>query len=203
MAKGHFSLFRKTLRLLLGALAALLLIGVFYVAVVLGQPQPNEHAITVQADQPLLTASPAQTLTSGGELEDLMAHFPVPVLYAQSGGALTLRAGVSQDAAFESGFARVATLTYGAELNGQAVEITVQSIYPARALSLIPKGDYTIAAVAGQSVAGLSTVRMENASTIRLHAQSETGLYIVTAPKMDSSDLAALTRSLQLTGKDD
>ena len=29
MAKGHFSLFRKTLRLLLGALAALLLIGVF------------------------------------------------------------------------------------------------------------------------------------------------------------------------------
>ena len=201
MAKGHSSRIKQALRLLLGTVAAALLIAVFYVAVVLGQPQPNEHAITVQADQPLLTASPAQTLTSEGELENLMAHFPVPVLYAQSGGALTLRAGVSQDTAFESGFARVATLTYGAELNGQAVEITVQSIYPARALSLIPKGDYTIAAVAGQSVAGLSTVRMENASTIRLHAQSADALYAVTLPKVSSQELGTLLRPLQLSGE--
>ena len=60
-----------------------------------------------------------------------------------------------------------------------------------------------MAGVAGQSLAGMQSVRMENDATIRLHAQSETGLYIVIAPKMDSSDLAALTRSLQLTGKED
>ena len=201
MAKGNFSRMRQALRLLLGTVAASLLIAVFYVAVVLGQPQPNDHAVTVRTDQPLLAASPAQTLTSEGELESLMAHFPVPVLYAQSGGALTLRAGVSQDAAYAGGVARVATLTYGAELNGQAVEITVQSIYPARALSLIPKGDYTIAAVAGPSVAGLSTVRMENASTIRLHAQSADALYAVTLPKVSSQELGALLRPLQLSGE--
>ncbi|MGN0972347.1 MAG: hypothetical protein ACI4OY_10350, partial [Aristaeellaceae bacterium] len=62
---------------------------------------------------------------------------------------------------------------------------------------------YHMAGVAGQSLAGMQSVRMENDATIRLHAQSETGLYIVTAPRMDSSDLAALTRSLQLTGKED
>ena len=201
MAKGNFSRMRQALRLLLGTVAAALLIAVFYVAVVLGQPQPNEHAVTVLADQPLLTASPAQALASEGELESLMTAFPVPVLYAQSGGALTLRAGVSQDAAYEGGFARVATLTYGAELNGQAVEITVQSIYPARALSLIPTGDYTIAAVAGQSVAGLSTVRMENDSAIRLHAQSADALYAVTLPKVSAQELGTLLRPLQLSGE--
>ena len=79
----------------------------------------------------------------------------------------------------------------------------MESLYPARALSLMGKGDYHMAGVAGQSLAGMQSVRMENDTTIRLHAQSETGLYIVTAPKMDSSDLAALTRSLQLTGKED
>ena len=201
MAKGNFFRMRQALRLLLGTVAAALLIAVFYVAVVLGQPQPNEQAVTVLADQPLLTASPAQTLASEGELESLMTAFPVPVLYAQSGGALTLRAGVSQDAAYEGGFARVVTLTYGAELNGQTVEITVQSIYPARALSLIPKGSYTIAAVAGQSVAGLSTVRMENDSAIRLHAQSADALYTVTLPKVSAQELGTLLRPLQLSGE--
>ena len=201
MATGNSSRIRQALRLLLGTTVAALLIAVFYVAVVLGQPQPNDHAVTVRTDQPLLAASPAQTLTSEGELESLMAAFPVPVLYAQSGGALTLRAGVSQDAAYEGGFARVVTLTYGAELNGQTVEITVQSIYPARALSLIPKGSYTIAAVAGQSVAGLSTVRMENASAIRLHAQSADALYAVTLPKVSSQELGTLLRPLQLSGE--
>ena len=201
MATGSSSRIRQALRLLLGTAAAALLIAVFYVAVVLGQPQPNEHAVTVRTDQPLLAASPAQTLASEGELESLMAAFPVPVLYAQSGGALTLRAGVSQDAAYEGGFARVVTLTYGAELNGQTVEITVQSIYPARALSLIPKGSYTIAAVAGQSVAGLSTVRMENDSAIRLHAQSADALYAVTLPKVSSQELGTLLRPLQLSGE--
>lgn len=201
MATGNSSRIRQALRLLLGTIAAALLIAVFYVAVVLGQPQPNEHAVAVRTDQPLLSASPAQALASEGELESLMAAFPVPVLYAQSGGALTLRAGVSQDAAYEGDFARVVTLTYGAELNGQAVEITVQSIYPARALSLIPKGSYTIAAVAGQSVAGLSTVRMENDSAIRLHAQSADALYAVTLPKVSAQELGTLLRPLQLSGE--
>ena len=201
MSKGNNSRMKRALRLVLGALAAALLIAVFYVAVVLGQPQPDEGAVTVLTDQPLLTASPAQTLASDEELEGLMARFPVPVLYAQRGGALTLRAGVSQDTAFEGGFARVATLTYSAELNGQAVEITVQSIYPARALPLIPKGDYTLAAAAGQSVAGLHTVRMENASSIRLHAQSADALYTVTLPRAASQELGALLRPLQLSEK--
>lgn len=198
MAKGHSSLFRKALRLLLGTLAAVLLIGVFYIAVVLGQPQPDENALSVRNDQPLLTASPAQTLASEAELQGLMARFPVPVLYAQDGGALTLRSGASHDAAYEGGFARITTLVYAAQVDGRDAEITVQSIYPARALSLIPKGDYTIAAVAGPSVAGIATVRMENASTIRLHAQSADALYVITLPGIASQELGALLRPLQL-----
>ena len=198
MAKGHSSRIKQALRLLLGTVAAALLIAVFYVAVVLGQPQPDENALNVQSDQPLMTASPAQALSSEAELQGLMARFPVPVLYAQGGGALTLRSGTSQDLAYEDGFARIITLVYAAQVNGQDAEITVQSIYPARALPLIPKGDYTIAAVAGPSVAGLATVRMENARAIRLHAQSADGLYVITLPGASSQELGALLRPLQL-----
>ena len=201
MADRKPSLPRKILRKTAMALAALMLLGAFYLAVVLGQPQPDENALNVQSDQPLMTASPAQTLSSEAELQGLMARFPVPVLYAQGGGALTLRSGTSQDMAYEDGFARIITLVYAAQVNGQDAEITVQSIYPARALSLIPKVDYTIAAVAGPSVAGLATVRMENARAIRLHAQSADALYAVTLPKVSSPELGALLRPLQLSGE--
>ena len=199
MADRKPSLPRKILRKALTLLAALLLLGAFYLAVVLGQPQEGDSPVQADMNQPLLSASPAVTITEESRLNELTGSFPVPVLCAVSGGNLTLISGVSCDLAYEGGFARRITLTYQTP-GGQ--QLLVESLYPARALSLMGKGDYHMAGVAGQSLAGMQSVRMENDATIRLHAQSETGLYIVTAPRMDSSDLAALTRSLQLTGKE-
>ena len=200
MADRKPSLPRKILRKTAMALAALLLLGAFYLAVVLGQPQESDAPVQADMTQPLLSASPAVTITEDSRLGDLTGPFPVPVLCAVSGGSLTLTSGVSCDLAFEGGFARKITLTYQTPAGQQ---LLVESLYPARALSLMGRGDYHMAGVAGQSLAGMQSVRMENDATIRLHAQSETGLYIVIAPKMDSSDLAALTRSLQLTGKEE
>lgn len=200
MADRKPSLPRKILRKAAMVLAALLLLGAFYLAVVLGQPQESDAPVQADRNQPLLSASPAVTIQEDSRLGDLTGPFPVPVLCAVSGGNLTFLSGVSCDLAYEGGFARRITLTYQTP-DGQ--QLLVESLYPARALSLMGKGDYHMAGVAGQSLAGMQSVRMENDATIRLHAQSETGLYIVTAPRMDSSDLAALTRSLQLTGKED
>ena len=199
MAHRKPSLPRKILRKAMTLLAALLLLGAFYLAVVLGQPQEGDSPVQADMNQPLLSASPAVTITEESRLNELTGSFPVPVLCAVSGGNLTLISGVSCDLAYEGGFARRITLTYQTPAGQQ---LLVESLYPARALSLMGRGDYHMAGVAGQSLAGMQSVRMENDATIRLHAQSETGLYIVTAPRMDSSDLAALTRSLQLTGKE-
>ncbi|MBE5803868.1 MAG: hypothetical protein E7316_05090 [Clostridiales bacterium] len=189
---------RKALKIILGTLLAVVLVAVFYVAVVLGHPQENPEKVVVSQDQPVLTASPAQSLTTAAGLEAMLQVFPVPALYAVEGSELTLTAGMSYDAAYEDGFARIMLLNYSTQLNGQTVQLSVQSIYPARALEFVPKGDYHIAGVAGQPLAGMQSVRMEDGTGIRLHAQAAEGIYVLTVPVLTADELAAVTRSLQL-----
>ena len=192
------SLLRKVIRWVITSLVALLLISAFYLAVILGQPQESETAVQADMNQPLLSASPAVNIAAETQMDEIAASFPVPVLQAMSGSGLTLVSGVSCDLAYEGGFARKVQLVYQTA-SGQ--QMLVESIYPARALELMGKGDYHMGSVAGQALAGMQSVRMENSSSIRLHAQSETGLYVVTVPAMESSDLAEVTRSLQLSGE--
>lgn len=194
---------KRALKIIGGVLAAAGLIAVFYVAVVLGQPQEDPDKVKVSQDQPVLTASPAQSLTSAGELDSLLQAFPVPMLYAVEGSGLTLTAGMSYDAAYETGFARIAVLQYTAEVSGRQVEMSVQSIYPARALTFVPRGDYHIAEVAGQSLGGMQSVRMEDGEHIRLHVQDAQGIYVLTVPMMNSEELTTVTRSLQLYAKEE
>ena len=176
-------------------LLAALLAAVFYVAVILGEPQENETPVRPLTDQPLLPGSPAINIDGEGQLNGLMTAFPAPVMRAVSGSGLTLVSGTSYDAAFENGFGRIVTLKY---VNAAGQPMTVTSIYPARALSLMGKGDYHLSGVAGQTLAGLRSVRMENGANIRLHAQGEEAVYVVTVPRMESADLIGFTRSLQL-----
>ena len=193
---------KKALRIILGTLAAALMIAAFYVAVVLGQPQENPEKVVVSQTQPVLTASPAVTLTAESELNAMLQAFPATALYAVDGSGLTLTGGMSYDAAYEDGFARIMILNYTTEVNGRQVTMSVQSIYPARAMEFVQKGDYHIAHVAGQSLAGMQSVRMEDGEHIRLHAQAEEGIYVLTIPAMTADELAAVTRSLQLYTKE-
>ena len=193
---------KKALRMILGTLAAALMIAAFYVAVVLGQPQENPEKVVVSQTQPVLTASPAVTLTAESELNAMLQAFPAAALYAVDGSGLTLTGGMSYDAAYEDGFARIMILNYTTDVNGRQVTMSVQSIYPARAMEFVQKGDYHIAHVAGQSLAGVQSVRMEDGEHIRLHAQAEEGIYVLTVPAMTADELAAVTRSLQLYTKE-
>ena len=193
---------KKALRIILGTLAAALMIAAFYVAVVLGQPQENPEKVVVSQTQPVLTASPAVTLTAESELNAMLQAFPAAALYAVDGSGLTLTGGMSYDVAYEDGFARIMILNYTTDVNGRQVTMSVQSIYPARAMEFVQKGDYHIAHVAGQSLAGVQSVRMEDGEHIRLHAQAEEGIYVLTVPAMTADELTAVTRSLQLYTKE-
>lgn len=186
---------KKALKAVLATLLTLLVVAVFYLAVILGQPQENPDAVVISTDQPVLTASPAVTLSSAEQLESMLQAFPVSALYAADSSSLSLSGGTSYDMAYEDGFARILTLSYTTEA-GTRVE--VQSIYPARALDFVPKGDYHIGQVAGQSIAGLESVRMENGQSIRLHVQAAEGIYVLTVPTMTADELASVTRALQL-----
>lgn len=194
-AKEKKNVLGRVVKTVVAAILTVLLAAVFYVAVILGEPQEVESTAKPLVDQPLLQGSPATNIDGEGQLNALTTAFPAPVMRALSGSGLTFVTGTSYDAAFENGFGRIVTLKYR---NAAGQEMTVTSIYPARALSLMGKGDYRLSGVAGQTLAGLRSVRMENASTIRLHAQGEEAVYVVTVPIMESAELITWTRSLQL-----
>lgn len=181
-----------------GALLAVLLGVVFYVAVVMAEPR-EEDGLQVQQDQPLLAAAPAVTIAGEDELEALLDSFPVQVLCAPQGAGLALRSGTSYDVAYEGGFARMAEMVYDL---GNGLEMKAISIYPARALELLGKGDYHVSASGGASIAGILSVRMENAAQVRMHMQGENALYAVVLPKAEASQLTAYLRPLQLLGGD-
>ena len=190
-------LWRRIVKGVLAALLTVVLLAAFYIAVIMGNPQEEESsAITAKQDQPLLDAmSSPIMITEQGQLGALLDAFPAPVMAAMNSTALTFQQGLCEDVPFEGGLGRQVTLTYR---TAEGASVTVTSLYPARALALIGKADYAISGTTGLPLAGLRSVRMENASAVRMHAQGADALYVVTLPALSASALRTLTSTLQL-----
>ncbi|MBQ8161688.1 MAG: hypothetical protein IJ083_13210 [Clostridia bacterium] len=184
------SLPRRVIHALLLGVTVVFAAVVAYVTVILLQPREADGAGTVP--QPLLTASPSIQLEDPSGLTGLIQSFPIPVL---SGGTDRLLSASVSDAPFEDGFGRIATLTYAWN---DTLTYQVTSIYPARAAALLGREDYVLSSERGALLVGLESVRMENATSIRLHIRTDQGLYAVTVPLSLQEDLSALTRTLQL-----
>ena len=182
----------RPIRRILSVTGAVLLAVIVYLVFIL--TKPTDSTGTDVETQPLLTASPVQSLTQLSDLQSLAAAFPVPVLMAASGSGLTLESGGSYDVAFENGVGRILSLNYRTE-NG--IELQVDSIYPARALTLMDGSSYRLIG-SGQTVAGQSTVRMESSTHIRLHMQTSKGLYVITIPKGAQDELSSAATALRL-----
>ena len=188
---GHRTILQVLLKVVtaLFSVALIVLIGAL---LVLAQPKRED---TEKAEpQPLLTASPAMNITVETDLRSLVESFPVPVLSFMSGSGMSFVSGTSSDAGLEGGFGRIVSL-YWQTQDGDP--LILQSIYPASALSLLEKG-YHFSAVAGPTLFGMDSVRMENADTVRVHAATDTGLYVLTVPRSAASKISSLSRSLQL-----
>ena len=190
---------KKALHVLLMTLLTVILVALFYLAVILGQPEEPENAIDIDQTQPLLTASPALNIQSERQVAALAEAFPVPVLAFMEGMGPVLVSGTSYDQAYEGGFARICELRYTTD-NG--LEITLTTIYPARAVELLGKDGYTLTGAAAQNLTGLTAVRMENADHIRLHAQASDALYALTLPKLTDDTITTVTRVLELVSKE-
>lgn len=190
-------LWRRAVKGILAALLTIALLAAFYIAVIMGNPQEAESsAVTAKQDQPLVTAmSSPLMITDQGQLGLLLKEFPAPVMAAMHSTALSFQQGLCEDVPFEDGLGRRVTLTYR---TAEGAAVTVVSLYPARALELIDKADYTISGTAGLPLAGLRSVRMTNASSVRMHAQGSDALYVVTLPELSATALRTLTSSLQL-----
>ena len=76
--------------------------------------------------------------------------------------------------------------------------LTVQSIYPARALSLLEKESRRLTGMTTDVMAGLKYVAMADAATLRMHAQGTEALYVLTTPLAESGVIDQWTNALQL-----
>ena len=188
---GRRGFFRILLKVLTGLFSVILIV---LIGALLVLAQPKKEDTEPPAPQPLLTASPALNIDLETELRSLVESFPSPVLSFMSGSGMSFVSGSSADVGLKGGFGRVVSL-YWQTPDGDP--LILQSIYPASALSLLNNG-YHFSAVAGPTLFGVDSVRMENADTVRIHAATDTGLYVVTVPKSAASKISSLSRSLQL-----
>ena len=177
-------------------LLAMVLIFVFYIAVVMGQPQTDVTGMPrIAVEQPLPEPLVAPiAITDDKALGQLAGVFPAPVMFA-GGKTLTFLSGVCEDVPFERGVARVVTLTYA---TADFDTLTVQSIYPARALSLLGQDGRSFIGVSVDNMAGLKYVGMQDAATRRMHAQGEEALYVFTTPLAEYRVIDQWTNTLQL-----
>ena len=186
---------RTILQVLLKVVTALFSVAlIVLIGALLVLAQPKREDTEKAEPQPLLTASPAMNIEAETDLRSLVESFPVPVLSFMSGSGMSFVSGTSADAGLEGGYGRIVSL-YWQTQDGDP--LILQSIYPASALSLLEKG-YHFSAVAGPTLFGMDSVRMENADTVRVHAATDTGLYVLTVPKSAASKISSLSRSLQL-----
>ena len=99
------------------------------------------------------------------------------------------------DTAFEGGYARCVTLTYAFE---DGTQITVESIRPTTAVTLIRQPDYTLDATALYALGGLNAARMDNSVSVCVFAQSDDAVYAVTCPKTHQEELSSILRQTAL-----
>ena len=178
---------------ILGSLLSVFLFAFLYLTLIVGQQQPS--GASDPAPQPRLTPGPALNVSTEAELFSLISSFPVPVMSFMSGSGIVFVSGTSADTAWQDGVSRVATL-YWQTAEGQP--LILQSICPAAALDLLAGGDYAFSGTAGPTLFGQSSVRMENADTVRLHTVTDTGVYALTVPRALAGSVSVLSRSIQL-----
>lgn len=182
---------RQIIRAVLLTLLLLALAVIFYVSVILANPQEDENPI--RNDPPLATAAPPVEMRSAADLPALLEDFPAPVLIATD--IYTLIGGGMEDMPVSGGYARVLTLLYR---SSDDHEIAIRSIWPARAEEVLDTAGWHLSNLAGQSVAGMDSLRLEKASRLRLQCQGTDALYTVETDLLSGEELSALLQPLQL-----
>ena len=162
-------LWRRILRGAALALVSLLLMAVFYLAVIMGQPQPDP-AGTDAAPRKAVELAPLAApllITDAAQPPALQDFCPAPMLVTARHSSLHLQRGLCTDAAYNGTTGRIVTLEYTTD---DGMNVILTTICPADALSLLGKEDFVITGTASPTVAGIKSVWMQNDDSIRLHA---------------------------------
>lgn len=188
---------KKILDRLLTGLVVLIALVVFYLAVIIGQP--NEEALLAAAEptspQALLSARLPESIGQEGDISRLLDAFPAPIMRLPPIQGLSFVEGKSFDVAYRGAFARVAELHYQTQ-SGSV--IILQSIYPRDAYSLLDTKSYSLTPMIGYTMLHLPAVRMDADNFIRFHLAGEEALYLLTLPISDEAIAVSLLNQTQL-----
>lgn len=155
----------------------------------------EERRIASAAEQPLTTPAASVAIHGQEELEAAAAAFPIPVLtVGWKDLSVELIDGLCEDVPFENGVARKMTVRYRMQSGGV---LTAESIYPARAVTLIERAGYHAAETRQNWLAGLQGMFMTDGRNNRIHAVSHDGAYVCTWPAAE--DAGEILKWLQLT----
>lgn len=177
-------------------LAALLVLALIFAYLFLLLGEPDDDAKYMGDVQEETITMPMSALEIPGEANvDMLAEaFGQPVLSV--GEALEMQKARIYDTAFEGGYARRVTLTYAF---ADGTPVTVESLRPTAAVSLLKGSGYRLDADTLYTLGGLNAARMDNATTCCVFAQSDTAVYAVICPQGRAEELAALLRYTTLT----
>lgn len=187
------SLFRRILRRI-GITVLIGLALVFaYLFLLLGEPDEAAKNAAVPIEETIVM--PMSPFEAPGEssVENLADTFGYPVLSLHQG--VEMRKARIYDTAFEGGYARCVTITYAFE---DGTQLTVESIRPTAAVTLIDQEGYTLDATALYALGGLNAARMENDVNICVFAQNDTAVYAVTCPQTHRDQFDSLLRQTML-----
>ncbi len=173
----------------LGVLVILALVFV-YIFLLLGEPDDDVKYLPEKPAEESVTM-PMTALDMPGESDPqkLADTFGQPVLVLE--GALSMYKARMYDTAFDGEYARCVTVTYAFE---DGAQLTVQSIRPTAAVSLIKQQDYRLDGSALYTMAGLTAARMQNDTSVCVFAQSDTAVYAITCPASHADQLPDLLR---------
>ena len=187
------SLLRRVFKRVGFAILLVLALVFGYVFLLLGEP--DEDAKYMQQEPEASIAMPMSALEIPGDanVQSLADTFDQPVL--SLGQALNMKKARIYDTAFENGYARRVTLTYAFE---DGTEITVESLRPTAAVSLLKQSGYKLDAASLYTLGGLNAGRMDNAASLCIFAQSDAAVYAVLCPQTHAEELTTLLRYTML-----
>ena len=163
-------------------------------SLILAKPQEDK------TDKPSAAASseavPAVSIEQETDIPQLMTTFPAHLMSFLSGSGMDFVSASAYDVAIPGGFGRVVDQSWQ---TAEGDPVTIRSIWPVTALNLLEDG-FHFMPYGGPSLFGNASpsVRMENDSTIRLHASTDEALYVVLLPRSLSSQVNSICSSLQL-----
>jgi hypothetical protein len=188
---------RKLLLLLL----LLLALAFLYLFLLMGEPDDDDEMLLKQsAAQEEIIRMPmtGQEMTGTVDVTAAAVSFGKDVMELR-GNALPLIKAALYDTAYNGGYARRLTLTYQFP---DGSEMTVDSIRPPGAITLLTDSQYALRVDTLYTMGGLDAVRMDSEDYIRVAAAGEDAVYVMHIPVAKEEQLSDYLRTLGLIRTD-